>query len=864
MKQSRRFVIIMSMVFLLSVPALSNLARTLGLNSSVIDLSHAYAQEVGVTPSPTLATAPVLFPSAQAGIQGVNVSPGVIRSRPVTINTAALPVANTQVASTSLDTLTFNLFDDAVFTGQKIRIEPNQLLPDGYVWVGAIPGDPYSQVILSVGGGQIEASIQTADSMYQITYGGNGVHLAQQLDPASLISTLDDVVVPPVRTNTASTDNLDGAQINAQSVYIIDLMVVYTTNAKNAQGGVTAMQNGIQAAVAAANQAYVNSGINLRLKLVNTTEVTYTETGNMSTDLTRLQVTNDGFIDNVHTLRNTYNADLVTLVTNEDSNTTGVCGLGYLFTPPLNTGFAPYGFNIVTRQCMAGGRTMAHELGHNMGAAHDAANAGGQGAYAYSYGYQDPQGRLRDIMGYMNGCSYPCPSVNYFSNQTRTLNGIAIGSASADTATTLNNTASIVAQFRGTAPQVQITPTPNATLVVASPPPNPTSLPGCSINVAAANPTALVNAINTANGNGASNDVICLAASSTYTFTSGPYDEGDGPSALPSIDSDITILGNNATLTRSGSNQFRFLYINFGGELSIDSLKLTNGRYSPAGLFAAGGAIMNIGTLTVANSTFTANFANNGGAIFTFGGADIKDSTFLGNGAQVGGAIAAGNIGSTRYTNIQRTIFKENIADNGSAIFADSYQGAPSNVQVSVNGSCFIRNTNFAVDISDDDPAADVNAANNWWNSSGGPTLSDGTVSAGDGVVVGEVIYQNYLTWVPSYCDPTAPTPEPPGPTPAPIDAAPLRNFFTTGAITLTWGRVTTAQIYEVQVSTTNGFAAGTIVFTRNDLTANTLSVLISPDLTDGTYYWHVRGCQGVGVGCGNWSITDSFVVDIP
>ena len=56
-------------------------------------------------------------------------------------------------------------------------------------------------------------------------------------------------------------------------------------------------------AVAEANQAYANSGITARLNLVQAVLTNYVESGNMNTDLSRLRATNDGYMDELHSLR---------------------------------------------------------------------------------------------------------------------------------------------------------------------------------------------------------------------------------------------------------------------------------------------------------------------------------------------------------------------------------------------------------------------------------------------------------------------------------------------------------------------------------------------------------------------------------
>ena len=78
-------------------------------------------------------------------------------------------------------------------------------------------------------------------------------------------------------------------------------------------GGASAMQSLVDLAVAATNTAYGNSSVTQRIRLVYAGEIAYTEAG-ISSDLSRLAGTADGYMDTVHTLRNTYGADVVTLV----------------------------------------------------------------------------------------------------------------------------------------------------------------------------------------------------------------------------------------------------------------------------------------------------------------------------------------------------------------------------------------------------------------------------------------------------------------------------------------------------------------------------------------------------------------------
>ena len=56
------------------------------------------------------------------------------------------------------------------------------------------------------------------------------------------------------------------------------------------------------------------SAITPRLNLVHAAEVSYVESGFYSLDLSRLQAPGDGYMDDVHPLRDTYGADAVVLL----------------------------------------------------------------------------------------------------------------------------------------------------------------------------------------------------------------------------------------------------------------------------------------------------------------------------------------------------------------------------------------------------------------------------------------------------------------------------------------------------------------------------------------------------------------------
>lgn len=219
---------------------------------------------------------------------------------------------------------------------------------------------------------------------------------------------------------------------------VIDVMIVYTAEVRQARGGTNNMIAFAQNCINTTNNAYSNSQIGpLVLNLVHTEEVNYNETGSASTDLTRLRNTSDGYMDNVHTLRDVHAADLVAMIVNDFN----ACGIGYL--APFSE---DYGFTVTVDGCAVGNLSFPHEIGHNMGCAHDRDNAGGSTFnYAYGWRWNGNNGPLyRSVMSYSPGSRVP-----YFSNPDVNYQGVPTGRAnSEDNARCHDETRSSVANFR--------------------------------------------------------------------------------------------------------------------------------------------------------------------------------------------------------------------------------------------------------------------------------------------------------------------------------------------------------------------------------------------------------------------------------
>jgi hypothetical protein len=118
--------------------------------------------------------------------------------------------------------------------------------------------------------------------------------------------------------------------------------------------------------------------------------------------------------------------------------------------------------------------------------------------------------------------------------------------------------------------------------------PVPGTTPTCdpSFTIANGDIATLISAIESANGT-PEPDTICLANNGNYVLNS---DLGNN-TGLPLITSDITIEGNNATLTRDVvAPNFRLIQIESTGMLTLNDLTLSNGDDNNS-IFLDAGAI---------------------------------------------------------------------------------------------------------------------------------------------------------------------------------------------------------------------------------------------------------------------------------
>ena len=332
-----------------------------------------------------------------------------------------------------------------------------------------------SEVALVVQGPDVLGSVRLGAEVYKVHPLGDGLTAVYHYDTSQLREhppnwgefMLKNELMHMQAPDAPPREDTKASGAAADTDDVIDILIAYTPAARAAAGNIDAF---IQFAINNTHRIYANSNIGFRLRLVHKYQTSYIQHSDMTTDLYRLTFTPEdirdderpdpnGYMDEVHGLRDRYGADLVALIVGRQTET--VCGVGWIPDPGKYPSFdwSVRGFSVTAYNCETiTHHTFAHELGHNQGAHHDPDNTCEMPpctlrpppTFPYRYGRCNPAEGWNTIMSYASNSQGDCRrEIEYFSSPVLDYRGTPTGDAGVrDNRRVLNETAYRLANYR--------------------------------------------------------------------------------------------------------------------------------------------------------------------------------------------------------------------------------------------------------------------------------------------------------------------------------------------------------------------------------------------------------------------------------
>lgn len=369
----------------------------------------------------------------------------------------------------------------------KVRYERHIEHTDGnWTWIGrVIGGDQNQEAILTFGEKAVYGSIpqETGAALSVQTRGGQLYAVQTDLSKAKNPNSRTDMMMPPaLALRSALLASTSEAQVSqaavestATAANTIDVAIGYTAGFATARGSQSAAVTRLVFLIDVGNEAFTNSLIDGALRLVNSVQVSYTDSTTNEAALGELTGHNGtttvqvpASLTPIRTARDQYGADLAVLVRQFQNPENDGCGIAWLngadqtaINPATDDDF---GYAVISDgtdgDYYCAPETLVHELGHLMGSAHDRDNSQKDdgsllyGRYPYSFGMKTTaaNGYFYTIMAYGD---IDQNFYRTFSNPLVLKCGAA-GNLSCgvtdqtDNARSLNQIIPVVAQFRAT------------------------------------------------------------------------------------------------------------------------------------------------------------------------------------------------------------------------------------------------------------------------------------------------------------------------------------------------------------------------------------------------------------------------------
>ena len=358
--------------------------------------------------------------------------------------------------------ITVALSDATVLTIRRTSVDVRS---DMCVWRGVVETTGAPATLMWWPGGRMTGTVEHQGRIYSIRHMGGQMHAVVEMDEdrmppehAAMTPRMrsDDPNLrddPLVRQGDASllkhpvsalmhpselkppAAGVDGGNISSNDI-VIDVLVAYTKKA--ASNYTDVKRELVDLSIEEANESFRRSGIDhVKLRLVHAYQTDYVEEGTHFDHVWRFADKGDGYMDEVHPLRDKYKADVAVLIVDDPQG----CGLATRVFADADEAFA-----VVHHECAATTYSLAHEVGHLIGARHDLQLDHMMTPFPYGHGYVNGT-KWRDIMSYKESCG-GCPRLPVWSNPLIKVKGEPAGTPELDNARVIAEHAARVAAFR--------------------------------------------------------------------------------------------------------------------------------------------------------------------------------------------------------------------------------------------------------------------------------------------------------------------------------------------------------------------------------------------------------------------------------
>jgi hypothetical protein len=396
---------------------------------------------------------------ATAGVKLMSAPP------PAVLEHALMKDANNPAAPRDAGKITVALGDNLTKTIIRTGVD---IRPDMCIWRGVVEETGALVTLMWWPNGRMAGTVQERGRIYSIRHMGGSIYAMIEMggdrmpqehapmparlrsddpnardDPlvnqgdASLLRPLTLGMRAPMAGAKSQPKQIVAPPVTAGAAdIVIDVIIAYT---RKAAANYTDIKSElVDLAIEEGNESFRMSGLgNIKLRLVHAYQTDYVEEGAHFDHVWRFADKGDGYMEEVHGLRDKHRADVAVLIVDDPQG----CGLATRVYADANEAFA-----VVHHDCAALTYSVAHEIGHLIGARHEPTMDKVRTPFPYGHGYVNGT-KWRDIMSYKESCD-GCPRVPVWSSPKVLIKGEPAGTSAQDNARVIAEQAARVAAFR--------------------------------------------------------------------------------------------------------------------------------------------------------------------------------------------------------------------------------------------------------------------------------------------------------------------------------------------------------------------------------------------------------------------------------